>query len=628
MSVPRESPDPHAETITRTAPNNPLSSEHPDAIPPTLPRIPGYRILRRLGGGGMGDVFEAIDEKLGVAFALKMVRPDRTAVAYAERFRQEVRAMMLLDHPHVARIYRHDEVNGWPYFTMKFVRGGTLADRRHSFVNNPRAAAGLVAKVADAVHYLHERGMIHRDLKPSNILIDENGEPILSDFGLVKDVAIEGELFDAHASIDADTRSSPSRAAEAQTLTRTGGVLGTYAYMSPEQARGQKGAIAPATDVWALGVILYELLAGFRPGEETGNTTSNYSHVDTTSVHEPPGVDPVLAAIVGRCLAERPNDRYSSAALLAADLRHWARSTEPRARQWKPAALLIGSLILLTVLISVAIAKRGSKKDSASEQRAYIQSELRANRSVALIDADGNACNSFRLLGNGSAERESGGWWTVQSTDKVLAVFLDDPGIDAFTLSGEVRANRLETIPSAGLFVGHRQVASADGDWHFQLEYIYNEFPANYRLPPPPPGPAPPLPPKTKSYKANAVIPPANVTGNRVIRLHGTQLSNGPGENPEDLNGWMIGADAPMVGGPWRQMEIRASGTTFTVSWNGVEEHTSRELPVVILDKMQFFLQERPDPSLAFTSRGGLGVYVSGGSASFRNLTIQPGLAP
>src|SRR5262245_52019154 len=138
MSIPGEPPDPHAETLTRSARSEPVTLDPSDPIPPILPRIPGYRILRRLGGGGMGDVYEAVDENLGVAFALKMVRPDRTAVAYAERFRQEVKAMMLLDHPHVARIYRHDEVNGWPYFTMKFVRGGTLADRRRSYCNNHR----------------------------------------------------------------------------------------------------------------------------------------------------------------------------------------------------------------------------------------------------------------------------------------------------------------------------------------------------------------------------------------------------------------------------------------------------------------------------------------------------------
>jgi hypothetical protein len=485
-----------------------------------------------------------------------------------------------------------------------------------------------MAKVADAVHYLHERGMVHRDLKPSNILIDENGEPILSDFGLVKDVAVESELGDARTSSDPETRSSPSRAAEAPTLTRTGGVLGTYAYMSPEQARGQKGAIAPATDVWALGVILYELLAGFRPGEDTATSTSNFSRVDATSQREPPGVEPLLSSIVARCLAEEPKERYASAALLAADLRHWSRSTEPRARRWKPAVLLAGSFILLAALITIAVVKWPKKDNKSPDPRAFIRDELRAGRSVTLVDADGNASAAVQLLGNGSAERDPGGWWTVQSTDKALAEFLDDPGVDSFTLTGEVRANRLASIPSTGLYVGHRRIASADGDWHFQVEYLYQESPANYRAAPAPDVPAPPPPPKTKVYKPKVVIPPGQPGGSRVIRLHGTQLTSGPGENPEDLNVWMVGADAPTEGGPWRQMGIRASGTTFTVSWEGIEEHPTPELPVVILDKMQVFLRERPDPPLAFTSRGGLGVYVSGGSASFRNLTIHPVPAP
>jgi hypothetical protein len=251
---------------------------------------------------------------------------------------------------------------------------------------------------------------------------------------------------------------------------------------------------------------------------------------------------------------------------------------------------------------------------------------------VTLIDADGQPIPGFQLLGGAGtahAERDPAGWWRVDTTAETLAEFLDDPGVDSFTLSGEVRGNRLASIPQAGLFVAHRRIASAEGDWHFQLEYAYQECPDNFVVPPAPPGlPAPPLA-KSKTYQpivVRAGMPPA--TGRCLVRLHGSQLAEGAGENPEEFNGWDIGRDNPVEGGPWRQMGIHASDTTFTVSWEGKGEYTIPEITVGRLDKMQHFLRERPDPPLAFKARGGLGVYVSGGSASFRNLTVVPGPVP
>jgi serine/threonine protein kinase len=624
MSVPGNLPlDRGAETATGAVVSESPTTDHPDFLPQPLPAIAGFRIVRRLGGGGMGEVYEAIDEKIGVAFALKIVRSDRSSLAFAERFRQEVRAMMGLDHPNIARIFRHDEADGRPYFTMKFVRGGTLADRRKAFVNRPREAVGLMLKVIDAVEYLHRQGQVHRDLKPSNILLDESGEPFLSDFGLVKDVAgpLDEEGMLAEQTTDgSSTRPSPARPTDAPTLTRTGGVIGTYAYMSPEQARGKKSRIGPTTDVWALGVILYELLSGHRPGDENETRQAGLG-----------GVDPALARIVNRCLSEEPAGRYPSAALLAADLRRWLQAQTAK-RQWRPAAILAASLLLIGVLITMAIVRRNrDKNDPLSDLRAAAREELRAGRPVTLVDGEGNATAMFRLLGGGGtahSERDPDGWWRVDTTAETLAEFLDDPGIESFTLSGEVRGNRLASIPRAGLFVAHRRIASPEGDWHFQLEYLFEECPDNFVVPPAPAG-LPVVPPKSKVYKPNVVRPgmPPEV-GQRVVRLHASQLADGPGENPEDLNGWDIGRDDAVEGGPWRKMGIRASVATFAVSWAGQEEYSIPEINVDRLNKMQLFLREKPDPPLAFKARGGLGVYVSGGSASFRNLTIVPGPAP
>lgn len=616
MSVPGNNrPDLLAETVTGVAANEPPTAGQSDSAPDSQPEIPGYRIVRRLGGGGMGEVYEAVDEKLGVTFALKIVRADRVSLAFAERFTQEVRSMMGLDHPHIARIFGHSEIGGRPYFTMRFARGGTLADRRSEYLNKPRQAVALMVKVIDAVDYLHRQGKVHRDLKPSNILIDEAGQPLLSDFGLVKDVGgleLDGQSAEA-TSEGSSTRPSPVRPADAPTLTRTGGVIGTYAYMSPEQARGKKSALGPRTDLWALGVILYELLAGHRPGESEGVGEAAFEKID-----------PALARIVKRCLSENPDGRYPSAAALAADLRGWLRAGMVKPRR-RPPAVLIGTLVLLAALITLAILRR-----DRTDPREPIRSDLRAGKPVTLIDKNGNPKQVFKLIGGGGtahAERDPAGWWRVDTTSVVLVEFLDDPGVDSFTLTGEVRGLNLATIPEVGLFVSHRLVKTPDGDWHFQLEHVYGECPDNYVVPPAPAG-LPLRPPKSKVYKPDVVrpgFPPA--AGHRVVRLHGSQLAERDGENPEDFRSWEVNRDDPQEGGPWRLMGIHASGTTFSVSWGGKDDYTIPEIAIGRLHKLQSFLRERPDPPLSFSARGGLGVYVAGGSASFRNLTVVPGPA-
>jgi hypothetical protein len=540
--------------------------------------------------------------------------------------------MMLLDHPNVARIYHHDEAEGWPYFTMKFVRGGTLADRRQRDRMEPRAAVTLMIKVAEAVHYLHERGMVHRDLKPSNILLDENGEPILSDFGLVKDVGGPADIPDGPTADrtprSSDTQRSPIRPAEAPTLTRPGGVLGTYAYMSPEQARGMKGAVAPATDIWALGIILHELLVGYRPGEQPTSSETDHRSGERPSTSVPTSLDPMLARIVSRCLVEEPGGRYSSAALLTSDLREWLRQPERVLPRMRVPAILAASILLLAALVTMAILRQASEGDKTKpDVRGWIRSELRSGRPVTLVDSDGVPIHGIAYRGDGGtavSARNPAGWWTVNTTAATLVEFMDDPGVDEFTLSAEVRGNRQATIPKAGLYVAHRSVTTK-ADWHFQLEYTFQDCTGNYLLGPPPPGLPAPRPPKSKSYPPKEIVPPQAPPGERLVSLGASQLAAGPGNCSEQLKAWEIGTDGPVVGGPWRQMGIRASGRTFTVMWDGVEEFMVAEFPTWRLDKMQLFLQERPDPPLSFSARGGLGVYVAGGSASFRNVTIAPG---
>src|SRR5436309_4333564 len=267
------------------------------------PAIEGYDVLGLLGRGGMGAVYKARDRSLGRTVALKMLRPGRgLSPSELERFRREARALARLDHPHVIPIYSEGECRGWPYFTMKLMAGGSLARRLDDYRDDPAAAALLIEKVARAVDYLHAQGILHRDLKPLNILLDDQDEPFVSDFGIAKLVDDDLEL------------------------TVPGAVLGTRPYMAPEQAAGRNQDVGPAADVSAIGVILYELVTDRRPFVADTNDALTRAILSTdpaTPRSLRRGLSADLETIALKCLRKEPGERYASAEALADDLGHW-----------------------------------------------------------------------------------------------------------------------------------------------------------------------------------------------------------------------------------------------------------------------------------------------------------------
>ena len=295
-------PVPHVKTTTRVA--------------KLLGELGGYELLEEVGRGGQGVVFRARQKSLNRIVALKVIGLGQWATkAHLKRFRLEAEAAASLDHSCIVPIYEVGERDGQCYFSMKFVEGGQLDEVVRHTPMSIRQAAKLIAKVARTVHYAHEHGILHRDIKPGNILLDANGEPHLTDFGLARLVESEN------------------------TVTRTLEVLGTPSYMAPEQAAGNNPATAGltcTTDVYGLGAVLYQLLTGHPPF--AGGTTYETIKLLLETDPRPPRlwnskVDRDLSTICLKCLDKDPQLRYSSALALAEDLERWLRHEPIQARR-------------------------------------------------------------------------------------------------------------------------------------------------------------------------------------------------------------------------------------------------------------------------------------------------------
>ena len=264
-----------------------------------------YRILSKLGEGGMGAVYLAEDTVLSRRVAVKVPRFSASeGRAVIERFQREARTAASIDHPNICAVHDFGEVDGLHYLVMPFIEGRPLSELIDEDNPWPPArAAALVRQLALAMEVLHQRGLIHRDLKPSNVLLRPNGEPVLMDFGLAR-----------------------SYTEQTRRLTQTGAALGTPAYMAPEQILGDAKVIGPATDIYEMGVILYELLTGHLPFE--GPPAAVYGQILHAQTAPPsalrPGLDATLDAVCLKALAKKPAERFASMTAFAEALVPWA----------------------------------------------------------------------------------------------------------------------------------------------------------------------------------------------------------------------------------------------------------------------------------------------------------------
>jgi eukaryotic-like serine/threonine-protein kinase len=339
------------------------NGEHP--VEPTLDDLLGeinghdadwllgnYQILEEIGRGGMGVIYRARQRHSRRIVALKRILSYHAdSQETLMRFRREAQAAANLDHPNILPIYEVSEgQEGLPFFSMKFASGGSLLEAAPALRTEPRRAVALMAKVARAVQYAHEQGILHRDLKPGNILLDGRAEPMVSDFGLAKWLEPTGRS------------------------THTPSIFGTPGYIAPEQVKGSQGKLTPASDVYSLGAVLFDLLTGQPPftGEHALKTVQQATEKPAPKLRTlAPALDRDLETICAKCLERDPLARYRSAGELADDLERWlrgdsiiARPVSPPVRLWRwvrrnplvaqMAALLLAMATAVGVLISKA----------------------------------------------------------------------------------------------------------------------------------------------------------------------------------------------------------------------------------------------------------------------------------
>ena len=313
-------------------------------------RLAHYEINAHLGSGGMGDVYRATDTKLGRSVALKFLRDDVARdPRRAARFQREAKALAALNHPHIAAIHGQEEADGQLFLVMEFVPGQTLEERIEGRSLPASEAIAIALQIVEALETAHDNGIVHRDLKPANVKITPAGRVKVLDFGLAKVVAGDIDPLDA-----GDLNDS---AAITLTTTRAGVILGTPAYMSPEQAKGL--AVDQRTDIFSFGSVLFEMLTGRRAfaGTSAADIASRVVQNDPDWTLLPPGVPPSLHRLLRLCLEKDPRRRRQSAGDVRVDLEHVqdepptvaSRHSGARRRSWQLAGIA-AVLIALSAL--------------------------------------------------------------------------------------------------------------------------------------------------------------------------------------------------------------------------------------------------------------------------------------
>lgn len=561
------------------------------------PVVGHYEILSEIASGGMGVVFKARDvTALDRVVALKALRGDLFGASerMAQRLRREARAVAQLSHPNIVTVYDFGEEPGRQYIAMAYAGGGCLATKRARFTTEPAAAVGLLAKVARAVQHAHEHGILHRDLKPSNVLLTEQGEPLVADFGLAKCL---------------DT---------ADDLTCTGEILGTPSYMAPEQATGRQDKLGPATDVWALGVMLFELLTGQRPftGESKAEILDRVRTAEPTWPPTSTALDPGLRRIVAACLAKEPSDRYVTAAALADDLQRWldGQSVHGRPRSFRAIVhsrvgrrtILAGTAIFLMVLgglAALALMPTGGNSAQTGPgpvDANWVGAELDAGRSVELVGAVGPP-TAYRLIVGDFAPSGPDEPLALHSWRLGFLELLARPPRENFRLRAEVHIDEGDDVGKAGLYAAFNHLNDPRAD---ELRWTALAFDdqasrqSNRRA-------------TTALYRVREIEKPATPPYYRHLYTFGSQDLP-----PRDLSE------------PWREVVLEFRRGSLTCIYEGRQVGLLTWEEAGRLDEDLSAKGDFPRPKGSADGRcdphGGIGLFVDKKRASFRHVSVEP----
>jgi serine/threonine-protein kinase len=574
--------------------------------PPHPGWVRGYEVLEVLGRGGMGIVYKARQRSVNRLVALKMVlagaHAGREALA---RFRIEGQAIARLSHPNAVAIYEFGEHDGLPYYSMELMEGGSLAARLAQGPLPPREAAALVRKLAGAVAYVHQAKVLHRDLNPNNILFGADGSVKIADFGLAK-------LLD-----------------EDDGQTHIGMVLGTPSYMAPEQANGESKAVGPATDVYALGAILYQTLAG-RPPFQGTNRAETIRHVvedypaRLSAVR--PDVPRDLEAICLKCLAKWPASRYATAQALADDLDRWllGKPTAARPLRWfaryclwmrrRPRMVCVA---LVLVLSQVAVLAGLSFSTKAELGR--MQNQIGAGESVTLIGPTGTP-RWFRLRAGEDTTHVSShkdGTFAVHSWGSCLIELLPDPGWNSYRFSGQIRHENSDHSGGVGLFVGHRSFAGPYAEIQMFTLVSFNDVHGEAGSPAP-----------NSDLTSPGVAP---FTDRNVVSLDSRVWYSARNRLTRDYQAARVAGArfkaSGAGGGPWHELDVIVTPKSIQALWDGKPVAC---LPAAAEGALGPLLNQGLDDAWLqtiptdFRPRGSLGLYVQRGSAHFRSVRVSP----